>query len=93
MASERASGDRAAAAAGELKAIRERVVALEKRLREQPTPKAVAELQTEVEKLTHVLTGLADDAPAGGQDPWPRDLNTATASASWGTDPEDVRGG
>ena len=93
MASNRASGDRAAVAAGELKAIRQRVVVLEKRLREQPTPEAVAELQGEVEKLTRVLTGLADGAAAGGQDPWPRDLNTATASASWGTDPEDVRGG
>ncbi|MCA9626273.1 MAG: hypothetical protein KC766_01345 [Myxococcales bacterium] len=92
MASNRASGDRAAVAAGKLKAIRERVVVLEKRLREQPTPEAVAELQTEVEKLTHVLTELGT-AESGNQDPWPRDLNTATTSASWGTDPEDVRGG
>jgi len=93
LASNRASGDRAAAAAGELKAIRERVVALEKRLREQPTPEAVAELQGEVEKLTRVLTGLSDAGDPASQDPWPRDLNAAAASASWGIDPEALRGG
>jgi hypothetical protein len=93
LASNRASGDRAAAAAGELKAIRERVVALEKRLREQPTPEAVAELQGEIEKLTRVLSRLSDAGAPASQAPWPRDLNTATASASWGTDPEGLRGG
>ena len=94
LASNRASGDRAAAAAGELKAIRERVVALERRLREAPTPEAVAELQCEVEKLTRVLTGLSDaGGPATSHDPWPRDLNAQAANASWGSDPEDLRGG
>lgn len=93
MASNRASGDRAAVAAGELKAIRERVVALEKRLRDQPTPEVVAELQAEIEKLTRVLTGLSDAGAPATRNPWPRDLNSATSSASWGTDPEGLRGG
>ena len=93
MARERASTERAADAAVELKAIRERVVALEKRLREQPTPEAVAELQGEVEQLTRVLSELADSSQPGTQDPWPRDLNGQTAAGNWGIDPEDLRGG
>ena len=93
MARERASTERAADAAVELKAIRERVVALEKRLREQPTPEAVAELQGEVEQLTRMLSGLADSSQPDTQDPWPRDLNGQTADKNWGTDPEDLRGG
>jgi len=93
LARERASTERAADAALELKAIRERVVALEKRLREQPTPEAVAELQGEVEQLTRVLSELADSSQPGTQDPWPRDLNGQTADKNWGTDPEDLRGG
>ena len=79
MARERASTERAVDAANELKAIRERVVALEKRLREQPTPEAVAE--------------LADSSQTGTQEPWPRDLNGQTADKNWGTDPEDLLGG
>ena len=93
MARERASGERAEDAAVELKAIRERVVALEKRLREQPTPDAVAELQGEVEQLTRVLTELADGEQTSRQEPWPRDLNGQAADGNWGTDPEDLRGG
>ena len=93
MARERASTERAADAADELTAIRERVVALEKRLREQPSPEAVAELQKEVESLTRVLTELAEDPPTTSADPWPRDLNSQPADGSWGSDPEDLRGG
>jgi DNA repair exonuclease SbcCD ATPase subunit len=93
LARERASGERAEDAAVELKAIRERVVALEKRLREQPTPEAVAELQGEVEQLTRVLTELADGEQTSRQQPWPRDLNGQAADGNWGTDPEDLRGG
>jgi DNA repair exonuclease SbcCD ATPase subunit len=93
LARERASGERAEDAAVELKAIRERVVALEKRLREQPTPEAVAELQGEVEQLTRVLTELADGEQTSRQEPWPRDLNGQAADGNWGTDPEDLRGG
>lgn len=97
MAIECAPGDRAAAATGELKAIRERVVALEKRLREQPTPEAVAELHAEIEKLTGVLGGLSK-APAGAASTdeaatWPRDLNGTPSEATWGTDPAGVAGG
>jgi len=90
LARERASTERAADAANELKAIRERVVALEKRLREQPSPEAVAELQKEVESLTRVLTELAEAPPT---EPWPRDLNAQPVDGSWGSDPEDLRGG
>ena len=80
-------------AANELKAIRERVVALEKRLRDEPSPEAVAELQKEVESLTRVLTELAERPPTTSAQPWPRDLNSQPADASWGSDPEDLRGG
>lgn len=93
MARERASTERAADAANELKAIRERVVALEKRLRDKPSPEAVAELQKEVESLTRVLTDLAEDPPTTSAEPWPRDLNAQPADGSWGNDPEDLRGG
>ena len=93
MARERASTERAADAANELKAIRERVVALEKRLRDEPSPEAVAELQKEVESLTRVLTELAERPPTTSAAPWPRDLNSQPADASWGSDPEDLRGG
>lgn len=93
MARERASTERAADAANELKAIRERVVALEKRLRDEPSPEAVAELQKEVESLTRVLTELAEAPPTASPEPWPRDLNSQPADASWGSDPEDLRGG
>lgn len=97
MASDDASGDRAAAATGELKAIRERVVALEKRLREQPSPEAVAELHAEIEKFTGVL-GWLSEAPAGAASAdeaatWPRDLNGTPLEATWGTDPAEVAGG
>ena len=93
MARECASTERSADAANELKAIRERVVALEKRLREQPSPEAVAELQKEVESLTRVLTELAEAPPTTSAEPWPRDLNAQPADGSWGSDPEDLRGG
>lgn len=93
MARERASTERAANAESELKAIRERVVALEKRLRDEPSPEAVAELQKEVESLTRVLTKLAESPPTTSAEPWPRDLNSQLADASWGSDPEDLRGG
>ena len=93
MARERASTERAADAANELKAIRERVVALEKRLRDEPSPEAVAELQKEVESLTRVLTELAERPPTTSTEPWPRDLNSQPADANWGSDPEDLRGG
>ena len=93
MARERASTERAADAANELKAIRERVVALEKRLRDEPSPEAVAELQKEVESLTRVLTELAEGPSMTSAEPWPRDLNGQPADANWGSDPEDLRGG
>ncbi len=93
MARERASTERAADAANELKAIRERVVALEKRLRDEASPEAVAELQKEVESLTRVLTELAEAPPTASPEPWPRDLNSQAADATWGGDPEGLRGG
>ena len=58
-----------------------------------PSPEAVAELQKEVESLTRVLTELAERPLTTAAEPWPRDLNSQPADASWGSDPEDLRGG
>lgn len=93
MARDSAPNQYAAGAAPDLKAIRERVVVLEKRLREASSLEAVSEIQKEVEYLIRVLTGLAEGSPTASPEPWPRDLNAEPAAAIWGSDPEGLRRG
>jgi len=87
--------------AARLQEIRTRVSELHRRIKTERDPAAVAELRTEVGKLTEVLTELVGSsgpvpAPAAKAAPvvWPRDLSAEpSGAADWGADPTEVTGG
>ena len=87
--------------AARLQEIRARVTELHRRIKTERDPAAVAELRTEVGKLTEVLTALVGSsgpapAPAAKAAPvvWPRDLSAEpSGTADWGADPAEVVGG
>jgi hypothetical protein len=98
LARERATEDKPGDAARKLAAIRDRAVALGKRLGASRDPAAIVELRTEVEGLAAALCSV-EPTPPPGPDPapavrWPCDLNAPADQASpWGADPEELRGG
>lgn len=101
MAQDSATKDsRSQTAAERLKAIRARVAELNRRIKAERDPKAVAELRAEVGKLTELLSELAGAGSGDGAVEkaapvvWPADLNAEAGGASeWGADPAEVAGG
>jgi F0F1-type ATP synthase membrane subunit b/b' len=100
-----ATDSRAKPAAGDaaerLKAIRGRVAELQRRIKTERDPKAVAELRAEVGKLTDLIAelvqasgGKRSDAKKADAVVWPRDLSAEPAGTpAWGADPSEVTGG
>jgi len=82
-----------------LKEIRARVAELNRRIKSERNPQAMAELRAEVGKLTELLSemvraGSGAQAKKAGQAVWPRDLNAgAEGEGEWGADPAEVVGG
>ena len=83
-------------AAGRLKAIRDCVAELHRRIKTERDPKAVAELRAEIGKLGELISELVSNAPSNPVEKsdfaWPADLNVESAGpGAWGADPvEDV---
>lgn len=100
MAQDSATNDsRSQTAAERLKAIRDRVAELHRRIKAERDPKAVAELRAEVGKLGELISELtataAGGAPVEKADfTWPADLNLEpTDPSAWGPDPAEVADG
>ena len=85
--------------AARLDEIRARVAELHRRIKTERDPTAVAELRTEVGKLTALLSELVRGGGTAGvekaeQAAWPRDLNAGPESdGEWGADPAEVTRG
>ena len=90
-----------AGSAARLKEIRARVAELQRRIKTERDPKALAEMRAEVGKLTAMIAELV--RAAGGNSEvsksetvvWPRDLSAAEliSTPEWGADPEGLARG
>lgn len=91
---ERGEADNAA----RLKEIRARVAELQRQIKTERDPKALAELRAEVGKLTAMIAELVRSAGGNSEvskgEPivWPRDMSAVEPSSSpeWGADPDEL---
>jgi hypothetical protein len=94
-AGQKPAGDPAA----RLQEIRARVAELQRRIKTERDPKAVAELRAEAAKLTELLSAVVRAGGAAKVDKaeqvvWPRDLSGGPdGDSEWGADPAEVAGG